>query len=251
LRAARKKSMRRSPPAILSARLNAHVAIEARAAGDVSARFNGMSLALGKFSSAATARARELDTGLPLAAFASSRKAIDKEVDLLVRRLAARGLLEFRLVRPGVGRGRSDKDLIAIEPQAGDYWPRMAPLRDSDTLVLSRFAYLRRRAGDMVLESPRARALFRVCDPTIAVALAALAAPQNVRQLRRTGGFPGIELLALLLDCEILFKVRAKKESLRTAEGDDHLVLWDFHDLLFHARSTEGRHANPLGGTYL
>ena len=28
------------------------------------------------------------------------------------------------------------------------------------------------------------------------------------------------------------------------------LVLWDFHDLLFHARSTPGRHANPLGGLY-
>jgi SagB-type dehydrogenase family enzyme len=27
-------------------------------------------------------------------------------------------------------------------------------------------------------------------------------------------------------------------------------VLWDFHDLLFHARSTEGRHANPAGGLY-
>jgi SagB-type dehydrogenase family enzyme len=37
---------------------------------------------------------------------------------------------------------------------------------------------------------------------------------------------------------------------LRPAEGDENLVLWDFHDLLFHARSTEGRHANPLGGVY-
>jgi len=27
-------------------------------------------------------------------------------------------------------------------------------------------------------------------------------------------------------------------------------VVWDFHDLLFHARSTEGRHANPMGGRY-
>ena len=27
-------------------------------------------------------------------------------------------------------------------------------------------------------------------------------------------------------------------------------MLWDFHDLLFHARCTEGRHANPLGGVY-
>ena len=33
-------------------------------------------------------------------------------------------------------------------------------------------------------------------------------------------------------------------------EGDHNLVLWDFHDLLFHTRSTEGRQANPLGGLY-
>jgi SagB-type dehydrogenase family enzyme len=85
----------------------------------------------------------------------------------------------------------------------------------------------------------------------IAAALATLAAPQQIKQLRRADGFPGVELLALLLDCEILFKIRAKDDGLRTAEGDEHLVLWDFHDLLFHARSTEGRHANPLGGTYL
>ena len=63
--------------------------------------------------------------------------------------------------------------------------------------------------------------------------------------------FPGVELLALLVDCQILFKVDAAGDSgLRPAEGDDDLVLWDFHDLLFHTRSTEGRHANPLGGVY-
>jgi SagB-type dehydrogenase family enzyme len=251
VRAPRKKSLRQSPPAVLSARLNGHVTIEPRAGGNIVARFNGMSLALGQFSSAAAERAHELNTGLPLAAFASPRKTVDKEVDLLIRRLAARGLLEFRLVRPGRGRGRSDQDLVIIEPQAADYWPRMVQVRDTDTFALSRFAYLRRRADDMVLESPRARALFRICDPTIAAALTALAAPQQIKQLRRADGFPGVELLALLLDCDILLKIRAKGEGLRTTEGDEHLVLWDFHDLLFHARSTEGRHANPLGGTYL
>lgn len=218
-----------------------------------------MSLALGQFSSAAAERARGLSTGLPLAALAAARKTVDKEVALLVRRLAARGLLEYRLVQTGVGsrlgsrlgRGRSNKDLVVIEPQAADYWPRLPQLRDTDTLALSRFAYLRRRAGEMVLESPRARALFRICDPMIAALLATLAAPQPIKQLRQADGFPGVELLALLLDCEILLKLRANEQGLRTAEGDEHLVLWDFHDLLFHARSTEGRHANPLGGTYL
>jgi SagB-type dehydrogenase family enzyme len=114
--------------------------------------------------------------------------------------------------------------------------------------VLSRFAYMRRRASDMVLESPRAGALFKICDPKIATAVATLSAPQQIKQLCRQDGFPGVEILALLTDCQILFKVH--DGGLRTTEGDRDLVLWDFHDLLFHARSTQGRHANPLGGLY-
>ena len=146
-------------------------------------------------------------------------------------------------------RSRNDEDQVVIEPQVADYWPRTPPLGNADVLVLSRFAYMRRRGNEMVLESPRAGALFRICDPKIAAALAALSTPQQIKQLRRQDGFPGIELLALLVDCQILFKVDAASDSgLRPAEGDDDLVLWDFHDLLFHARSTEGRHANPLGG---
>jgi SagB-type dehydrogenase family enzyme len=138
-----------------------------------------------------------------------------------------------------------------IEPQVPDYWPRTPPLGNSDVLVLSRFAYMRRRGNDMVLESPRAGALFKICDARIASALAALATPQAIKQLRRQDAFPGLELLALLLDCQILFKLDPVRDGgPRLAEGDDNLVLWDFHDLLFHARSTEGRHANPLGGVY-
>ena len=110
---------------------------------------------------------------------------------------------------------------------------------------------MRRRGNEMVLESPRAGALFRICDPKIATAIAMLSTPQQIKQLRRQDGFPGVELLALLVDCQILFKIDAAGDSgLRPAEGDDNLVLWDFHDLLFHTRSTEGRHANPLGGLY-
>jgi SagB-type dehydrogenase family enzyme len=249
LRTPRKKRLRRPSPAILAARLNSRVTIERRPGGDVVASFNGMSLPLGQFGAAAGERARELKAGLPLATLAASRKTIDKELALLVRRLAARGLVEFRLSQPG--RGRSDHDLVIIEPQAADYWPRPLPVRDNDTLALSRFAYLRRRAEDMVLESPRARALFRICDPVIAAAMAAFATPQQIGEIRNASGFPPIEFLGLLLDCGILFKTRANEGGARNAEGDGPLVLWDFHDLLFHARSTEGRHANPLGGTYL
>ena len=158
--------------------------------------------------------------------------------------MAGRGLIEYRL-----GRSRNE-DLVVIEPQLPDYGRACHKLDNADTLVLSRLAYMRRRANEMVLESPRAGALFKIYDPRIAAALVALSTPQQIKQLRRQKDFPGLELLGLLLDCQILFRIDAGNSGLRPDEGDDALVLWDFHDLLFHARSTEGRHANPLGGAY-
>jgi SagB-type dehydrogenase family enzyme len=222
-----------------------HVTLQAQASGEIAACFDDVALGLGKFSAKAADRAQDLRTGLPLSAFASGSRDIDKEILLLVRRLAGRGLVEYH-----VGRSRNGEDLVVIEPQVPDYWPRPPQLGNTDTLVLSRFAYMRRRANEMVLESPRAGALLKIGDPKIAAALALLATPQRIKQFHRQKNFPGLELLALLVDCQILFKIDAAGNGLRPAEGDDALVLWDFHDLLFHARSTEGRHANPLGGAY-
>jgi SagB-type dehydrogenase family enzyme len=230
---------------VTSAILGAHVRLDARADGNVAARFGGYSVNLGSFSPAVISRLQELRTGLPLTAFAGSRAA-DKEIDLLVKRLARTGLLEYRLAR-----GRARKDQVVIEPQLPEYWPRPAKLGITDVIALSRFAYLRRRGREMVLESPLAGALFRICDPKIAAGLTVLSTPQKIRKFRQAPGFPGIELLALLLDCNIIFKVESEEiENLRSSEGGDHVVLWDFHDLLFHTRSTEGRQANPLGGLY-
>jgi SagB-type dehydrogenase family enzyme len=225
----------------ICARLSGHVTLEPQADGKIFAGFHGHMVALGTFSAGAAERARKLRTGLPLASFAASGRGSDQEMQLLVQRLARHGLLEYPLRR---ARG---EDAVVIEPQVADYWPATPRLRDADVLVLSRFAYLRRRGDAIVLESPRAGALFRICDPQLAGAIAMLSTPQQIRRLRRQKDFPGIELLALLLDCRILFKVDAGERGLRPSEGDHDLVLWDFHDLLFHARSTQGRHANPLG----
>jgi SagB-type dehydrogenase family enzyme len=244
LRAPKKESAKRAAPEQLSARLSAHVTLDVQPSGEIVASFNGLSLGLGKLSAATAKRACELRTGLPLNALAGRDSG--KQLAALVRRLARLGLLEYRVGGSGGG-----KDRIVIEPQIPDYWPQTPPLRDADTLVLSRFAYMRRRANEMVLESPRAGALFKICDPKVAATLATLSLPQQIRHLRRQAGFPGLKLLALLVNCQILFKVGAAgDQGLRATEGDENLTLWDFHDLVFHARSTEGRHANPLGGTY-
>ncbi|HET7886800.1 MAG TPA: SagB family peptide dehydrogenase [Bradyrhizobium sp.] len=213
--------------------------------GGLIARFGGYEQGLGKFAPAISKRITELQTGLPLASIAGS-SATDKEIEVLIRRLARSGLVEFRL-----GAGPAGQDQITIEPQMAEYWPQISKIGSTDTLALSRFAYLRRRGKEMVLESPRAGALFKIVNPTIASALAMLAVPQKISRYSKDRGFPGLELLGLLLDCQILFKLSPNDaDGLRTSEGDPSLVLWDFHDLLFHTRSTDGRQANPIGGLY-
>ena len=238
------KNKGRNNTPVIAARLSEHVTLEGQADGNVVARFKGFAQGLGKFGAPALKRLGELRTGLPLASISSGRAA-DQEINLLVQRLARSGLLEYRL---GPARGG---DLFVIEPQVGDYWPQVSKIANTDTIALSRFAYLRRRAKEMVLESPRARALFRIADPKIAAELATLSQPQKISRYRKERGFPGMELLGLLLDCQILFKLKdGDTDGLRPSEGDPNLVLWDFHDLLFHTHSTEGRQASPLGGLY-
>lgn len=242
-----KKVTVKSPRATadLSVKVSPHIGFEARPDGRIGAVVNGYQLDFGRLSDAAMKRVPALRDGIKLSALTDVKSA-DQEIARLAQQLARQGLVEYLLTRKDDGRL-----LIVIEPQMADYQLRMAPLAATETIVLSRFAYLRRRAGDMVLESPRAGALFQISDPAVAAMLTALATPQKVSALRKLPGFPGTELLSLLLDCEILFRVTDPGDNgQRPSEGDEHLVMWDFHDLLFHARSNEGRHANPLGGVY-
>jgi SagB-type dehydrogenase family enzyme len=244
VRAPKKRRGRRAETANLYVQLAAHVTLDVRDGGQIFASFHGYSIGLGTFAASAASRAQPLRAGLPLEAIVRGRRS-DQGIDALVRRLARHNLVEYWL------RGSDGADLLAIEPQIADYWPQAVRLRTNGALVLSRFAYLRRRGNDLVLESPRAAALLRIYDPNIAAVLAKLSTPQTVGQLRRLKGFPGVLFLGTLVDCRFAFTIDAKSnQNLRSAEGDDDLVLWDFHDLLFHTRSTEGRHANPLGGTF-
>src|SRR5262249_18691224 len=146
----------------VSARLLGHVSLEAHQSGDIVACFYGYSVGLGTFSAAAAKRAQGLRMGLRLASFASGAREIHQGLIRLVHRLARHGLLEY-----GLRDSRFNEDLFVIEPAVPDYWPATPPLDNVDVLVLSRFAYMRRRGAEMVLESPRAGALFRIRNPDI------------------------------------------------------------------------------------
>ena len=228
----------------LVARVNSQVALEIYANGKVGVYVDGDAIELGHISPGTVKRAQGLSEGLAVASFSPAKTQPDQEIEAVARRLARSGLLEYRLTAP---RG---KELVAIEPQIAGYWPKLAKLGSADTIVLSRFAYLRRRGNELVLESPRSPALFRIADPKIAAAILALSTPRKLRALQRDKDFIGLALLGLLVASEILFRVDANSEGLRAHEGDDNLVVWDFHDLMFHTRSTEGRQANALGGRH-
>jgi len=59
-----------------------------------------------------------------------------------------------------------------------------------------------------------------------------------------------LELLALLVDCQILFKVDAARDSgLRPAEGDDNLILWD-STICYSTRAARKADTPTPGGTY-
>ena len=239
-----KTSPKKNTP-VLAARLSHDFSLQMKADGSIAAFLDDYSIKLGQFSAAAMERARDLTTGLSLASF-PGKSALDGEISTLVKRLARQGLLEYHLRAAPDG-----KDLVVIEPQVSEYWPQRAKLGNGDTVVLSRFTYLRRRSNEMVLESPRAGALFRIADPAIATTLATLSQPRKVGSLRREAASVNLDLLELLLESQMLLKLDTKNgQGLRADEGDGNLVLWDFHDLVFHTRSTEGRQANPVGGVF-
>lgn len=118
--------------------------------------------------------------------------------------------------------------------------------------VLSRFAYMHRVGGQIVLESPLSAARILLHDYRAAALVHTLANAAVPAEIGK--GVPGLsaeavtQLVGLLLNAGMLTVVDDDGAS---AE-DEHpsLQSWEFHDLLFHARSRAGRHDAPVGNTY-
>ena len=78
-----------------------------------------------------------------------------------------------------------------------------------------------------------------------------LSTPQQVGQTPPAGWFSRDRASRPAGGLPDPFQGRCRRRRRPPARRGRHdLVLWDFHDLLFHARSTQGRHANPLGGHF-
>lgn len=136
--------------------------------------------------------------------------------------------------------------------------PTSASFRFSPTLVtphakysLSRFAYLHVDGGELIMESPLSHGKITLHGWEGAAIGAELAKAQTLSSLGSL--LPSIPQESVALFLEMLsgahFLSELKPDDLYPGENEV-LAQWDFHDLLFHARSRLGRHAHPYGGTY-
>ncbi len=102
----------------------------------------------------------------------------------------------------------------------------------------------------MVLESPTADARVELHDPAVAALVAGLAFPLTLLELTaRCAGVPAeaVSMALRLIDDAGMIE----REDDPPADPDlSSRDAWEFHDLLFHARSRRGRTVAPFGGTY-
>lgn len=124
-----------------------------------------------------------------------------------------------------------------------------APVEPGRRLVLSRFAWVRRTADVLIAETslgPCGVVLEDSCAHGLVFALAAGCVLDEA--LAADVGLPlasALEIASLLLAAAVLIDA---DEADR--EEQPPLAVWEFHDLLFHARSRPGRHRARTGGTY-
>jgi SagB-type dehydrogenase family enzyme len=161
-------------------------------------------------------------------------------------------LVSHRLVRE-LALDASGAVLATLESIAPQFSPAAVAFDSATVVALSRFSHLRRHptGGRLVIESPLSLArvhLETLAAGTVAVGLATGASVAGIA--REAALDPALveAVVALLLRAGVADVV--DEHGMLDEDGDAALRQWDFHDLLFHARSRAGRHDEPTGGQY-
>lgn len=186
----------------------------------------------------------------------ASRGATEDELSDIV--LATDGAAELARLYYWVGRWRdngllcygvrADRGPIAtVIPITHGFRLSLPGIDHQARFRLSRFAYCRREAEHLVLESPLAEARLLVHGPIGAAVIAELVQPRSFRELSAS--------VDELSDCTArsfmsLLQALAMAVSDDVEDRDGTLAQWEFHDLLFHSRSRPGMHDFPIGATF-
>ncbi len=159
-----------------------------------------------------------------------------------LQRLARRGLV----VRSVCDGGVPLATLVPLSPA----FPFLPATTSSERhYQLSPFAYLHLDEGRFVLESPRAHARIVLKDVRIMTLIGVLAAPKSARELAESVG--GLSARAVSLVLGLLVKGGMTDEPGALARDRVPVrAAWEFHDLVFHARSRKGRSDAAFGATF-
>jgi oxazoline/thiazoline dehydrogenase len=118
--------------------------------------------------------------------------------------------------------------------------------------ILSKFAYIHRVKGQMMLESPLSKMTVHLSNWQAIAIVGLLANPcmaSTIATQIKDINLDTIEqLIGLLLSTQMLCEVA--EDGTIAEQTDVVLAQWEFHDLLFHPCSRSGRHANSVGGTH-
>lgn len=161
-----------------------------------------------------------------------------------LRLLARQGLLWMSV---GDEAGR----LATLVPTSASF-SLSSDTRPQRPVILSRFAYTHRVHDHVVVESPTAHSRVLLHGEQASQFVHRLNVPTAVDELASAAGSLPVaaaeQLLQLLWKSGLLTEV--VDEQLTAEDEHDHLKFWEFHDLLFHATSREGRHDGPVGATF-
>src|SRR5262249_15525787 len=129
-----------------------------------------------------------------------------------------------------------DMPLMTLVPTSRYFRLVSQPIEPDCRYVLCRFSYTRREGHEMVLESPLAHAQIRLHGARAMTILHTLSQPVRLSELSERASNLSVDVVVLLVGAGMVRHVGDEEPSSPT---------WEFHDLLFHARSRMGRHGNP------
>jgi SagB-type dehydrogenase family enzyme len=142
--------------------------------------------------------------------------------------------------------------LATVTPISGSFVFHERKVLAGIRYVISKFAYMRRLDGKLVAESPLVHARLTLHDWRAAALIVFLAQPCSAREI--PVAILGLtddalnQMLILLVGAG--FAQELNEDGRDAEDANPALRTWEFHDLLFHARSRDGRHDNPIGASF-
>lgn len=117
--------------------------------------------------------------------------------------------------------------------------------------VFSRFAFIRRKEQNFIIESPLAYAHIELYDTAALEIIGFLSTPNSINNISSKKKDLAIDKIKGLFLLFINIQAITEQDNSASKEDkDDVLFQWEFHDLLFHTRSRMGRHNQLSGAAY-